>query len=412
MSIIENIVLLSIFLTYPLLIYLIYVAYMNNMDLKEKNLFLDFALLSSVFLMVKYINDKTLYITLFYNIPLLIAFIRKKKFTAIILSLLIGYFISLYTNIPKLIIVGEYLIYYISYIFISKTKNREANIINIFISLKSFVIAFFIFFFFDYKQPIFVNMLHIITTLSIFIIFTYISLSLFKKGEEIINLNNILKERKKQQYLYESLSKLTHELKNPITVCKGYLEIINSKGYSQAKKYLPIISNELNRSLSVINDFSTLGKLTDLNKEELDLELLLTEIIDTLNPLFKKEAASIFLNISNEIYINADYNRLKQVFVNILKNSLEAKKENIPLEVIITIKKYKQIIKIEITDNGIGMNKKTLENMNKIFYTTKSNGNGLGVVLSTEIIEKHNGTIKYLSTQNVGTTVSISLPLK
>ena len=412
MSIIENIVLLSIFLTYPLLIYLIYVAYMNNMDLKEKNLFLDFALLSSVFLMVKYINDKTLYITLFYNIPLLIAFIRKKKFTAIILSLLIGYFISLYTNIPKLIIVGEYLIYYISYIFISKTKNREANIINIFISLKSFVIAFFIFFFFDYKQPIFVNMLHIITTLSIFIIFTYISLSLFKNGEEIINLNNILKERKIQQYLYESLSKLTHELKNPITVCKGYLEIINSKGYSQAKKYLPIISNELNRSLSVINDFSTLGKLTDLNKEELDLELLLTEIIDTLNPLFKKEAASIFLNISNEIYINADYNRLKQVFVNILKNSLEAKKENIPLEVIITIKKYKQIIKIEITDNGIGMNKKTLENMNKIFYTTKSNGNGLGVVLSTEIIEKHNGTIKYLSTQNVGTTVSISLPLK
>lgn len=412
MSIIENIVLLSIFLTYPLLIYLIYVAYMNNMDLKEKNLFLDFALLSSVFLMVKYINDKTLYITLFYNIPLLIAFIRKKKFTAIILSLLIGYFISLYTNIHKLIIVGEYLIYYISYIFISKTKNREANIINIFISLKSFVIAFFIFFFFDYKQPIFVNMLHIITTLSIFIIFTYISLSLFKKGEEIINLNNILKERKKQQYLYESLSKLTHELKNPITVCKGYLEIINSKGYSQAKKYLPIISNELNRSLSVINDFSTLGKLTDLNKEELDLELLLTEIIDTLNPLFKKEAASIFLNISNEIYINADYNRLKQVFVNILKNSLEAKKENIPLEVIITVKKYKQIIKIEITDNGIGMNKKTLENMNKIFYTTKSNGNGLGVVLSTEIIEKHNGTIKYLSTQNVGTTVSISLPLK
>ncbi len=412
MSIIENIVLLSIFLTYPLLIYLIYVAYMNNMDLKEKNLFLDFALLSSVFLMVKYINDKTLYITLFYNIPLLIAFIRKKKFTAIILSLLIGYFISLYTNIPKLIIVVEYLIYYISYIFISKTKNREANIINIFISLKSFIIAFFIFFFFDYKQPIFVNILHIITTLSIFIIFTYISLSLFKKGEEIINLNNILKERKKQQYLYESLSKLTHELKNPITVCKGYLEIINSKGYSQAKKYLPIISNELNRSLSVINDFSTLGKLTDLNKEELDLELLLTEIIDTLNPLFKKEAASIFLNISNEIYINADYNRLKQVFVNILKNSLEAKKENIPLEVIITVKKYKRIIKIEITDNGIGMNKKTLENMNKIFYTTKSNGNGLGVVLSTEIIEKHNGTIKYLSTQNVGTTVSISLPLK
>ena len=249
-------------------------------------------------------------------------------------------------------------------------------------------------------------------TISIFIIFTYISISLFKKGEEIIDLNNSIKESKKQQYLYESLSKLTHELKNPITVCKGYLEIIERKGLDKVEEYLPIISSEINRSLAVINDFSTLGKLTSLNKEEIDLELLLNEIIGTLSPLFKKVSSTITLNISEEIIIVADYNRLKQVLINILKNALEAKKENLPLNVIINVKKYKNITKIDITDNGIGMDKETLENMNKIFYTTKSNGTGLGVVLSTEIVEMHKGTIKYLSTKDVGTTVSISLPLK
>ena len=412
MSIIENIILLSIFLTFPLSIYLIYIAYMNNMDLKEKNLFLDFALITSIFLMIKYVNNKSLYSILFYNIPLLIAYLRKKKTTAIMLSLIIIYFYNTYTNIPKIITIIEYLIYYIGYFILLKTQNKESNIINYFISIKSFLVAFLIYFSINPNGTILINTLYILLTISIFIIFTYISISLFKKGEEIIDLNNSIKESKKQQYLYESLSKLTHELKNPITVCKGYLEIIERKGLDKVEEYLPIISSEINRSLAVINDFSTLGKLTSLNKEEIDLELLLNEIIGTLSPLFKKVSSTITLNISEEIIIVADYNRLKQVLINILKNALEAKKENLPLNVIINVKKYKNITKIDITDNGIGMDKETLENMNKIFYTTKSNGTGLGVVLSTEIVEMHKGTIKYLSTKDVGTTVSISLPLK
>lgn len=412
MSIIETIVLLSIFLIFPIAIYLIYIAYVNNMDLKEKNLFFDFALISSVFLMTKYVHSKSLYTILFYNIPLLIAILRKKTSTIIIISIIIIFYTTEYTTIPIIITIIEYLIYYIGYLLISKIKYKESTIINYFISIKSFIISFLIVFLINPTSPFLINLFYIIVTLSIFIIFTYISLSLFNKGEEIMNLNNILKDTKKQQYLYESLSKLTHELKNPITVCKGYLEMLNNNDNNKVDKYLPIISSEIDRALNVINDFSSLGKLTSLNKEELDIELLLTEIITTLSPIFKKENALIILNVSDEIYINGDYNRLKQVFVNILKNALEAKKDHIPLEVLINVKSYKHYIKIDITDNGIGMDKDILENMNKIFYTTKTNGNGLGVVLSNEIIEMHNGTIKYLSTKDIGTTVSIKLPYK
>ena len=412
MSIIETIVLLSIFLIFPIAIYLIYIAYVNNMDLKEKNLFFDFALISSVFLMTKYVHSKSLYTILFYNIPLLIAILRKKNSTIIIISIIIIFYTTEYTTIPIIITIIEYLIYYIGYLIISKIKYKESTIINYFISIKSFIISFLIVFLINPTSPFLINLFYIIVTLSIFIIFTYISLSLFNKGEEIMNLNNILKDTKKQQYLYESLSKLTRELKNPITVCKGYLEMLNNNDNNKVEKYLPIISSEIDRALNVINDFSSLGKLTSLNKEELDIELLLTEIITTLSPIFKKENALITLNISDEIYINGDYNRLKQVFVNILKNALEAQKEQIPLEVLINVKSYKHYIKIDITDNGIGMDKDVLENMNKIFYTTKTNGNGLGVVLSNEIIEMHNGTLKYLSTKDIGTTVSIKLPYK
>ena len=135
----------------------------------------------------------------------------------------------------------------------------------------------------------FMNIYYVLVTISTFIVFTYINIYLLKKGEDIVNLNNLMKETKHQQYLYESLSKLTHELKNPIAVCKGYLEMINNNGYSKVKEYIPVISNEVNRSLTVINDFSAIGKLKSLDKEELDLELLLKEVISTLNPLFKKK---------------------------------------------------------------------------------------------------------------------------
>lgn len=411
MTIIENLVLLNVLLTYPITIYLIYIAYVYNMDLKQKNLFLDFALLSSLFLTIKYTNNRSLYCLLFYNIPLIIAFIRKKKVTSLILSFIIVYFTNRYTNISLQVIAFEYIFYYIGFLILIKTSHKEANIINGFLCVKSFFIPFIIFFM-NKDASFFMNIYYVLVTISTFIVFTYINIYLLKKGEDIVNLNNLMKETKHQQYLYESLSKLTHELKNPIAVCKGYLEMINNNGYSKVKEYIPVISNEVNRSLTVINDFSAIGKLKSLDKEELDLELLLKEVISTLNPLFKKEQATINLNICEEIYLFADYNRLKQVFVNILKNSLEARKNTTPLEVIINVKKHKGIVKIIITDNGIGMDKEALSNINKIFYTTKANGTGLGVVLSTEIIEMHNGSIKYQSTKDVGTTVFITLPLK
>ena len=131
-----------------------------------------------------------------------------------------------------------------------------------------------------------------------------------------------------------------------------------------------------------------------------------------LNPLFKKNNANIYLNAKPDIYLNLDYLRMKQVLVNVWKNALEAKKEDEQLNVRVEVKETRNDIKIIIEDNGIGMDKDTLERITEIFYTTKASGNGLGVVLSKEIIEMHNGTINYKSTLGKGTTVTITLPNK
>ncbi len=410
MPIFENIILLFVFLFFPIIFYLIYITHLSNMDIKEKSVLLDISLISALFFIIRYINDKSIYILLFYNIPLLLAYLKGKIPTIIFLSITIVFFYNLYISIPLIIISLEYLLYFIIYLYISKYKSNSTNYINIFIAIKIFMISFIIFYIINPNGSIISNLIYLIITSTLFITFTYLSIYFFEKGENITNLYTITKESKKDKLLFESLSKLTHELKNPISVCKGYLEIIDKNGYQKAPKYLPIISSEIERSLSVINDFSSLGKLKELNKEEVDLQVLLEELITILNPLFKKYNANIYLNVKQDICLKLDYLRMKQVFVNILKNALEARKEEEPLNVQIEVKKSLKAVKIIIKDNGIGMDKNTLERISEIFYTTKANGNGLGVVLSKEIIEMHHGTITYKSQKDKGTTVTITLP--
>lgn len=410
MPIFENIILLFVFLFFPIIFYLIYITHLSNMDIKEKSVLLDISLISALFFIIRYINDKSIYILLFYNIPLLLAYLKGKIPTIIFLSITIVFFYNLYISIPLIILSLEYLLYFIIYLYISKYKSNSTNYINIFIAIKIFMISFIIFYIINPNGSIISNLIYLIITSTLFITFTYLSIYFFEKGENITNLYTITKESKKDKLLFESLSKLTHELKNPISVCKGYLEIIDKNGYQKAPKYLPIISSEIERSLSVINDFSSLGKLKELNKEEVDLQVLLEELITILNPLFKKYNANIYLNVKQDVYLNLDYLRMKQVFVNILKNALEARKEEEPLNVQIEVKKSLKAVKIIVKDNGIGMDKNTLERISEIFYTTKANGNGLGVVLSKEIIEMHHGTITYKSQKDKGTTVTITLP--
>lgn len=412
MPIFENLFLLCVFLFFPLTCYLIYITYISNMDIKEKNIFLDICLITSFFLIVRYVEDKSIYVVLFYNIPLLLSYIKKRTTTSIFLSFVIVLLYSNYTSIPFFILIIEYSLYFIIYLYTLNIINQRLLYVDIFIGIKSFIISFMIFYIINPTGSIISNLIYLFIILVIFISFTYLSLILFEKGEDIINLYSILKESKKDKLLFESLSKLTHELKNPIAVCKGYLEIIDKNGMEKAPKYLPIISSEIERSLSVINDFSSLGKLKSLNREEVDLEVLLEEVITMLNPLFKKNNANIYLNAKSDIYLNLDYLRMKQVLVNVLKNALEAKKEDEQLNVRVEVKKTRNNIKIIIEDNGTGMDKNTLERITEIFYTTKASGNGLGVVLSKEIIEMHNGTINYKSILGMGTIVIITLPNK
>ena len=166
---------------------------------------------------------------------------------------------------------------------------------------------------------------------------------------------------------------------------------------------------EIEKTLILLEDFLAMNKIK-IKKEILDINLLLSQVIDSFNLFWQGQKIKTNINISeDEVYINGDYNRLRQVFLNIIKNSMEALKEKPNIQIWTKTKKDK--IHIFIKDNGLGIPADILEKIKEPFFTTKQKGTGLGIPLSIEIIEAHQGTIKYESKEGEYTLVAITLPI-
>ena len=202
--------------------------------------------------------------------------------------------------------------------------------------------------------------------------------------------------------------KFTHEIKNPLAICNGYLEIMMRENDRTKEKYLPIIHKEVERSLNIINEYSQ-NKFSTLEIEEFDLTYLLEEVVKTLNSLFLKNNSKILFSEKKEYYMKGDYNKLKQVFLNLLKNSYEAKNSE-SLLVVIQILPYHNYYQVAITDNGIGMTRQELQRLGEEYYTTKEYGTGLGISYCKEIILQHGGNLFYQAKKFLGTKVILTLP--
>lgn len=200
------------------------------------------------------------------------------------------------------------------------------------------------------------------------------------------------------------------KIKNPIAVIKGYLDMLNVNNIEQVGKYIPIIKSEIERLLTLLEDFMLVNK-NNVELDIMDINLLLEEVIDKIKPLLEGKNIKLDINlIDDEIYIMGDYKRLSQVFINLIKNSIEAIPETKEGLIIIKNSIKNNILNIVIIDNGIGIDKNIMNKIKEPFYTTKVKGTGLGVSLSNEIISAHKGSLNYISKEGNTKTI-IDLPL-
>lgn len=395
MNLFEVIILNVLLIVFPILCYIVYLFFSKTFNQRRNELVLDVALISSVYLSLKYgyMFYKSIPLILF-DIPFIIACLKKRYFSVITILILILYYYTNEFNMNVLILIFSYLIYILNFI-----KWKKIDFMSISLVIKCLI------FYSPYINKSNIGFLSVI--IIVFYIITKFLISLFKNAESIFSLYRSLQNFEDDKESKESLFKITHEIKNPIAVVKGYLDMFDTNNSEHSTKYIPIIKEEISRVLMLLEDFLSITKIK-IEKEEMDLGFLLEDIKNNFSLILKNRNIELICKEIEELYIEADYNRLKQVLVNLIKNSVESIEKNGTIK--INISKSKSKIKIIIEDNGKGMTEEELKQITTAFFTTKQKGTGLGTYLSSEIIKAHNGFIKYHSKKNKGTKVVITIP--
>ena len=407
LHIMKDIILNMILITFPILIYFVLVSYNEEIKIKKDTL-LTITLITSLYLCLKYVQDEVnTKILLFCNIPIVIAYMKNKPVLGVFLSVANILYSHFILEIDILITIIKYISYLVLYLCAKKKKLSNSSFILSVAVIQAFFLSFE-YFFKDIKVSL-EDFLMLLIIIFIYYFLAFSILYLFKIMDKLESLNQTIKILEKDKTIKDALFKLTHEIKNPLAVCKGYLDMIDINKQEKAEKYISIMKQEVDRSLNIISDFVEYNKIK-IKKEQIDLNCLLDDVYDSFKILVNNKKVKLEYKDRDdeEIYFEGDYERLKQVLINLLKNALEATEENGRIEIYSNI--YKKHLEIIIKDNGIGMSKETLEKIKEMFYTTKQNGTGLGVALSNEIIKSHNGELIFESETNKGTTATIRLP--
>lgn len=218
----------------------------------------------------------------------------------------------------------------------------------------------------------------------------------------------------------EFISSISHELRTPLTAIQGWSEIILAgevENLEEEKEGLRIIDSEAKRLSGLVEqllDFSKFesGKVT-LDLDIVDINELVEDVYNYFKKRFEKSDIKASLNLSKiTCNVMGDINRLKQVLINIIDNSIKFTGGN----GIIKIRTYLkgEFVFIEIKDNGIGIPTQEIEKVTKKFYKGKSKGagSGIGLAICREIIDLHGGKLHINSIEGQGTKVSIEIPIK
>lgn len=364
-----------------------YLSDRKKADISKKTIIFTYLTLISG-LLILFGTNSLFYI--FFDFSCFLAYMLNRKKEALILTMVNIIYFLVVLDLPWTI----YLIYGVYYVvnFFLRESNYHEKTLKIFLTIKAFMTSFLYFSLFNQSN---IEILYLAFSLLYFSFLLKFSYSFIRKYEEKNNDDTIIFQ-------------IAHEVKNPISVCKGYLDMLDITKKEKLNKYLPIIKSEMNRALTIMDDFLNLKRLT-VQKDIMDLYMLIEDVDVTMQSILSNK--NVILEISHyddEILIDGDYERLKQVFVNLIKNSYEANANKIK----INLELKKDNVVVDIIDNGDGINSKDIKKIGQLFYTTKTSGTGIGVNMSKEIIRLHQGTMNYKLNKEKGTTVTLVIPVQ
>lgn len=221
---------------------------------------------------------------------------------------------------------------------------------------------------------------------------------------------DLLRKSEKLSIVGQLAAGVAHEIRNPLTSLKGFLQLIQSRT-SEFHEYFDIMLSELERINNIVSEFMLISKPHVSQFRRVDFRCMMNDVISLINTQAIMNNVQIIMRLETEkTELIADENQLKQVFINLLKNAIEAMPDGGDICICIAIHNNDFLV-VTVTDTGCGIPQERILQLGEPFYTTKEKGTGLGLMVSYKIIEAHRGKIRINSELNRGTSVEVMLPV-
>ena len=229
----------------------------------------------------------------------------------------------------------------------------------------------------------------------------------------------VLDMKKVESMRREFVSNVTHELKTPLTSIRGFVETLKAGAIEDPKianKFLDIIEIESDRLSNLISDTLLLSEIEskkETRREPCDVNEVITEVVDLLQPKVKEHVRLIFHPDASVRPYSCNRDRLKQLLINLVDNGLKATEFG---AVTVSCRSTASQLVLEVSDTGIGMEEGQLDRIFERFYrvdkgrSKAQGGTGLGLSIVKHIVELYNGTIEVTSKPGVGTEFTVKLP--
>ena len=233
---------------------------------------------------------------------------------------------------------------------------------------------------------------------------------------EVIRINSDMLKKlmkaEKLEVVSHLAASISHEVRNPLTTCKGFLQLSQQEETSPyIKQYLATAIQELDRASDIINDYLTFARPAPEKVEQISIYQEVRNVVNILTPLANMNNVQMLVNIEkrDHAYILGDRKKLEQSLINIVKNGIESMGNGGRLE--IKIDYQYPLVRVEIRDEGKGMTPHQINRLGEPYFTTKENGTGLGMMVSYSIIKGMGGQINVDSEIGNWTSFSIEFPV-
>lgn len=223
-------------------------------------------------------------------------------------------------------------------------------------------------------------------------------------------IRHAIEQSRKMKLVSELAASVSHEVRNPLTVTRGFIQLLRKDDLPAEKRkgFIDLALEELDRAESIISDFLSMAKPNMEQADTLQIHQEIRYVSDVLTPYAAMNQVDIRVELAGECFVRGERDRFRQCLMNLAKNAIEAMPGGGILH--IAAGPAGSHVEVVLTDTGTGMTSEQIERLGTPYYSTKEKGTGLGTMVVYSVVKTMGGRIKVVSFPGEGTRFTLLLP--